>query len=342
MADATARGRCPETVLVTGASGFIGGHLAALLAARGDRVRCLVRQTSQISHLRRLGAELAYGDLAAGGDLGPALLGVHAVYHVAGVTKARRPSDYERGNVRATAALVRAARGERERSGGRLRRLVFVSSLAAAGPSPSGRPLTEDCEPSPVSRYGRSKLLAEQVVGEAGIDVPATIVRPPIVYGPRDADFFLLIRSAARGWVAEVGRRPGRAYSLIHVNDLTRGMVLAGDSPGAVGQTYHLTHEPPCPWRDLIGLLAKLLRRPVRSVPVPAPLAWCFGAAAGLASCLASRPGILSLDKVREACEGSWVCSADKAARELGFRATTTPAEGLRETIGWYREEGWL
>jgi nucleoside-diphosphate-sugar epimerase len=334
--------RGPETALVTGASGFIGGHLAAHLVERGDRPRCLVRPSSRVSRLRGLGAELVRSDLAGDGDLAPALAGVDVVYHLAGVTKARHTSDYARGNVRATARLLRAARAARERGQAGLRRLVLVSSLAAAGPSPGGSPLAEDAEPSPVSRYGRSKLLAERVAREVGRGVPVTIVRPPVVYGPRDTDFFQLIRAAARGWVAEVGDGGGRAYSLIHVRDLVRGMVVAGESPRAAGQTYYLTGEPPCPWRGLLALLAGLLGRPVRPVSVPGPLAWCVGAASELVCAFAGRPALLSRDKVREAREGSWTCDGAKAARELGFQATISLAEGLRETIAWYRGEGWL
>ena len=175
-----------------------------------------------------------------------------------------------------------------------------------------------------------------------GGTIPVTIIRPPIVYGPRDTDFYLIIQSAARGWVVQLGTARERAYSLVHVADLVRGLVLAGDSPHAADQTYYLAGEPPCAWQDLQELLGLILNRRVRTLCVPQLLGWCAGAAAELLSTLRQRPLILSRDKVREACQGRWICAAAKAARQLGYRATVPLAEGLRETVQWYRRQGWL
>lgn len=330
-----------EHVLITGASGFIGSHLAAHLAARGNRVRCLVRRTSRLRYLRGLNVELAHADLAGKDDLTPHLAGIDAVYGVAGVTRARRPADYHRGNSRAAERLARACLAAQQRGMCRLRRLVFVSSLAAAGPCCDGAALMEDAHPRPISLYGLSKLRAEQAVRRIARTVPITIVRPPIVYGPRDTDFYLVLRSAARGWVVELGHAPDRAYSLVHVADLVRGLVLAGDSPQAAGQTYYLSGDA-CSWPELLGLLGELLGRPVRSLCVPRLLGWCAGAAAELAAGLTLRPMILNRDKVREACQGRWVCATGKAARELGYAPALSLAEGLRQTIDWYRQQGWL
>jgi nucleoside-diphosphate-sugar epimerase len=335
-------GRRGERVLVTGASGFIGSHLAAHLAKRGDRVRCLVRRSSSLRYLRDLDAELAYGDLTGKDDLAPALDGVDVVYAVAGVTRPRRPADCQRGNRDATERLVHACLTAQQRGLCRLRRLVLVSSLAAAGPSPDGVPLTEDAPVRPISVYGRAKLQAEQIVWRAGPGLPATVVRPPIVYGPRDTDFYLIIQSARRGWLAQIGAPRGSCYSLIHVDDLVRVLVLVGDREEAAGQTYYLTGAPACSWGDLLELLSNLLGRRVRTLRLPSFVGWCAGAASELAAGLSRRTFILSRDKVREALQGRWVCDAAKAARELGYRAAIPLAEGLRDTIHWYRRQGWL
>lgn len=323
-----------DTILVTGASGFIGGHLAEFLVRRGDRVRCLVRRTSQVQRLRELGVELVWGDLAAKQDLTAAVADVDVIYHVAGVTKPRRPADYLRGNIRATAHLVRTCRWAQERGLLQLRRLVFVSSLAVAGPGGGNGT-------GPVSHYGRSKLQAEAAVRGAGPSVPWTIVRPPIVYGPRDTDFFVVIRGASRGLLLQLGNNE-KTYSLIHVRDLVRGLTLAADSPNAVGQTYYLADDEPYSWPHLVSLLGQLLGRPVRTLHLPHMAGWFAGAISELASAFRGRAPILNRDRVREASEDRWVCDVSRAGRELGYRSHLALADGLAETIGWYRQEKWL
>ncbi len=331
-----------ERVLITGATGFIGSHLAAHLTQRGDRVRCLVRRTSRLRYLDGLDVELVQGDLTGPEELTAHLADIDVVYCVAGVTRARRPAEYRRGNSEATARLVQTCIAAQQRGLCRLRRLLFVSSLAAAGPSPDGGSLAEDAELRPVSLYGQSKLIAEQAVRRAQGLIPTTIVRPPIVYGPRDTDFYLVIQSASRGWVLQLTSVREHTYSLVHVGDLVRGLVLAADSPQAAGQTYHISGEPPCEWSELLAVLGEILGRPVRSLRVPRLLGWCAGAAAEVVSGLLGRPLILSRDKVREAYQGRWVCAVAKAARELGYRAAVPLADGLRDTVQWYRRQGWL
>ncbi|MGB9606740.1 MAG: NAD-dependent epimerase/dehydratase family protein, partial [Bryobacteraceae bacterium] len=216
-------------VLVTGATGFIGSHLAQRLVGLGARVRCLVRRTSRTGVLPA-GIELAQGELATGEGLAEAVRGAQLVFHLAGVTKAVSPADYERGNVLATRNLVGALESCEAR-------LVQVSSLAAVGPSSDGSPLPEDCEPRPVSLYGRSKLEAERAVLCSGLAARAVIVRPPVVFGPRDTDVYQLLRMAARGWLPVTGG-PEARFSVIYVEDLVEGLLAAACHESAAGRTY--------------------------------------------------------------------------------------------------------
>ncbi len=178
-------------ILVTGGSGFIGGHLVEALCSRGERVRCLVRRK-----LNDAGAEVVLGDLVSGAGVEEALEGVDLVMHLAGVTKALRVEDYYLGNVHATEklALAVAARGIR---------MVHVSSLAAVGPSLDGTPVGEDDEARPVTHYGKSKLEGERIVRRLLPD--AVIVRPPVVYGPRDTDVFQVLKPLSRGIAVQIG-----------------------------------------------------------------------------------------------------------------------------------------
>jgi dihydroflavonol-4-reductase len=319
-------------ILVTGGTGFIGGHLVDRLVAQGRAVRCLVRASSSIAGLPST-IELAHGDLDSGAGLAEALRGIDTVIHLAGVTKARVPADYDRGNRAATAQLIRAA--------GDVRRFVHVSSLAAAGPSRGDRALTEDDPPQPVSLYGRSKLAGEQAVRQSPVSARAVIVRPPVVYGPRDRDVFEMIRAVARGWMVQIGRAP-RRFSLIYVGDLVDGLIAAADHEGAAGQVFYLAHAAAASWAEFGNAVARLMGRSVRTLAIPETAAYALGWCAERWTSLSGKPGILSRDKVTEACCAGWVCDPGRACRQLGFCAATGLDDGLRLTLNWYKEAGWL
>jgi nucleoside-diphosphate-sugar epimerase len=320
-------------ILVTGGTGFIGSHLVERLVAQGRPVRCLVRRAATAGNLPPK-IELAYGDLESGMGLADALRGVHTVIHLAGVTKARTAADYHRGNAVATANLLRAAAG--------VDRFVHVSSLAAAGPSTADRALTELDPPRPVSHYGRSKLAAEEAVRESPLAARAVVVRPPVVYGPRDRDVFQMIRTACRGWMAQIGRTPSR-FSHIYVGDLVDGLIIAADGTGAAGaRVFYLAHAIPVSWDEFGSVAARLTGRKLRTIAIPATAAYVLGLCAEWWSRCSGKPGILSRDKVLEACCAGWVCDPARACRELGFCAPTGLEEGLRRTLRWYKEAGWL
>jgi dihydroflavonol-4-reductase len=313
-------------ILVTGATGFIGSHLVERLVATGRSVRCLVRRPGAIP-----GAEIARGDLARGEGLLAALRGVECVIHLAGVTKALRVEDYYVGNGRATVNLVRALEGHPAR-------LVHVSSLAAAGPSTDGMPLDEDAPPAPFTHYGKSKLEGERA---AAARENTVIVRPPVVYGPRDTDVLQLLRSISRGVVLEIAGGD-RWFSAIYVKDLVTGLMLAAETSAAVGRTYFLTYGRPHTWNDLAVAAAGIMGTRPRVLRVPYGIARSVGFAAEMWSRFTRKPGIISREKVSEARCRHWTCSGDRAARELGFSAPTGLREGLAETLEWYRQAGWL
>jgi nucleoside-diphosphate-sugar epimerase len=316
-------------LLITGGTGFIGGHLLESLAASGEPARCLVRR-KRLARPLPAPVEAVFGDLASGQGLNEALRGVDTVIHLAGVTKALRPSDYYAGNVRATETLARALAG-------RAVRLVHVSSLSAAGP---GDLIAEDAEPHPVSAYGKSKLEAEGAVRALLPDT--VIVRPPVVYGPRDTDVFQVLKPAARGWAIEIAGG-ARRFSAIFVKDLVDGLLLAARSPQAAGRTFFMAHPQPASWRELGVVAARVMgRRPPRVISVPYAAAWAVAACAEGWGRIAGRAGIVSRDKVVEARWPSWTCDAARASAELGFDARTTLEDGLAETLAWYKEAGWL
>ena len=314
--------------VVTGGTGFIGAHLLERFVSAGESVRALVRRKATLPR----GVEPFTCDLAAGSGLEDALRGATTVIHLAGVTKALRPADYYTGNVRVTENLAQALSG-------RDVRFVHVSSLAAIGPSQDGNPVHEDAEPRPLTHYGKSKLEAERTVRHM---LPgAVIVRPPVVYGPRDTDVFQLLKSISKGVVLEIAGGE-RWFSALYVKDLCEGLLAAARSPCAPGRAYFLAHAEPLSWSRLAAVAARIMHRSPRVVRVPVPLAYAVGACAGLWSRLTGKPGIISRDKIREAVCAAWTCDATRSTAELNFTATTSIESGLSETLAWYKEAGWL
>lgn len=322
-------------ILVTGGSGFIGSHLVERLCSGGERVRCLVRQ-KKTRRKNYAGlppqAEAVFGELIGGAGLEEAFEGIDTVIHVAGVTKALTMDDYYAGNVRATENLARAMKG-------RAIRLVHVSSLAAAGPSLDGTPLGEDAAPRPLTHYGKSKLAGERVVRELIPD--AVIVRPPVVYGPRDTDVFRILKPFTQGVAFQISGGE-RWFSAIYVKDLADGLIAAARAAGGAGRTYFLTNSKPVSWSELGAATARIVGRTARIVRVPGAIAYAAGWCAELWAQATGKPGILSREKVREAQCSYWTCDARRAAEEIGFEARTPLEAGLAETLAWYREAGWL
>jgi len=327
--------------LLTGATGFIGLNLAEHLLRRGDRVRALVRDRARAAELAAMGAELAVGDVASAETLPPAVAGVDVIVHLAGLTKALTAAELFRVNAGGTRALaeVAAALGRP--------RLVLVSSLAAAGPSRAGAPRREEDRPAPVSRYGESKLAAEEHVRAFARSLEISVVRPPVVYGPRDKELLpVLFRMARTGVIVKSGFGEKR-YSLVHVDDLVDLVVRTtwrGRRLGAAGSEgiYFADDGVEHRWDDVArATLAALGTRGV-VVPLPEAAGWLAAGAATLAAQLTGKPAMLSFDKLKEIREAAWTCSSDRARRELGWEPRYPLVEGIRQSAEWFRSRGML
>jgi dihydroflavonol-4-reductase len=318
-------------ILITGATGFVGSHLLEKLRSRGEAVRCLVRPATDTRRLPT-GVEIALADLATGQGVDRALEGIATVIHVAGVTKALSPAHYFAGNARATETLARALAG-------RSIRMVHVSSVAAIGPSLDGRPVEEDAAPHPVSTYGRSKLEGEILVRSLVPD--AVIVRPPVVYGPRDTDVFQILKAVSKGLVLQISGGE-RWFSTIYVEDLADGLWAAARAPKAAGRTYFLAHRDPVSWRQLGATAAKIMGRYPRTLRVPVAAVNSVAFFGEMWSRISRNPAIISREKVAEARCRFWTCDPGRAAAEFGFEAPTPLAAGLAKTLAWYKEAGWL
>jgi dihydroflavonol-4-reductase len=336
-------------VLVTGASGFIGTHLVAALAARGDEVTCLVRQTSKVDALRQSGVRLTYGDVTDRSSLPTAIAGQSVVYHLAGCTQSLSPRHFYRVNQRGVANVAQVCAGQSTPPV-----LVSVSSLAAAGPALDNKPKTEADRAEPVSHYGHSKRAGERAAEHYADHVPITIVRPPIVLGEGDRMGLPLFRSIARFGVHMVPGLDQRRFSLIHAIDLANLLILAADrgkrlpprgspeSHGPQGYYFAACEENPT-YSELGRMIAEVMdRHLVVVVPTATPLVWMVAVAGEAISRIRRDPLFMNLDKAREITAGSWLCSAEAAAKELGFKVRVPLMERLRQTAQWYRDKKWM
>jgi len=321
-------------VLITGASGFIGGQLRDSLLGSGADVVAIRRPGSPPSVAGRSAA----ADYARVADLERVIASEKPDYvlHVAGVTKGSSYEDFRRGNVMPTRNLLTAVR--REHPG--VRRFVMVSSAASYGPSATSAPQREENPPRPIEHYGRSKLEAERVVEEESAGVPWTIVRPCAVYGPGDVDHFTLFQSALLGVNLFYGNRE-RLMSWIYVDDCIRGILEAAAHPNTVGKGYFLTNEVQLTWDQFQTEIALAVGRPVRTVDLPEQLLWASAFAGEIATRIDKKPRLLNLQKARLGAQSAWTCSGDAARRDFGFSAAVRLSEGIRRTHEWYVENGW-
>lgn len=317
--------------LVTGGTGFVGGHLVDRLLAAGDEVTALVRSTARGAGLAARGVRLVKGDLHDQAALREAVRGQQVVYHVAALVGAVDEAEFLRANREGTANVVAAMEAVAPYA-----RLVLVSSLAAAGPAVPGRPRRDAESAAPVTMYGRSKLASEEVVRSSGL--PWVIARPPAVYGPRDIDNFATLYRFARFGVAPVFGDGSQEVSLVYAPDLAEALRLAGVTPGIEGRAYFTNHPEVVTTRDIVTGIAKSMGRSVTVLPVPRPLASLALGAVGGVSGLLKRKTILRADKAHEFFQPAWTADPAPMMGDTGWVPAHDMALGLARTWDWYRE----
>jgi nucleoside-diphosphate-sugar epimerase len=320
-------------ILVTGGTGFIGGHLLPALSRDGHSLRILHRSPRQAGALAAFGEPFP-GDLGDPPRVAAAARGMDAVVHAAGVIRGNHEQAFMRGNAETAARLARACR-----EAGTVLRLVHLSSLSAFGPAPPSTLPVESDVPSPVSPYGRSKLAAEQALDAGAGDMPVLHLRLTAVYGPGDRETFALFRMASRGAFFIPGGGD-RRIQMVFAADVVEAVraALAGGPPGP----YFIAHPRLFTYADLALALGQAVGRRVAVLPVPGlPVRLLAAVNQGLGT-LAGRATMFNAGKAREMLAPAWACSTEKARIMLNFSCRTDFPEGALSTFQWYREHHWL
>ncbi len=331
----TGAGGGGRLAVLTGASGFLGSHLAEALLDDGWRVRASCRPASDRRWLAGRDVEWREADLLDGDSCRALVQGAGAVIHCAGVVTAATEAAFRRGNVETTASLLRAAAFSLPADAC----FVLVSSLAAHGPAGPQRPAVETSPCRPITAYGRSKLAAEELVIGQAWPFRTAAVRPPALCGPRDRGFLPLVRLACRGWTARLGRRL-QALSLVDGRDAAAAVVAVARTPAARGTFFVDDGRRGYDWVALRAALAAAAGRPVRSVTVPLGVLRFAGRLAG--GWKPGRPSVLGPDRLADLDVDGWVCDGGRLAATTGFRATRDAAASLADALRFYRQAGWL
>jgi len=324
-------------VLVTGGTGFVGSHLVERLLGNGYAVTCLVRDLRHLRWIEGTEVRIIQGDCTQPASLAAAVQGVSLVFHCAGLTKAKHARDYYIVNHLGTKNLLEAC----ARYNPGIEKFILVSSQAAAGPSLDGRPVDEGNTSHPVSDYGKSKLLAEEEVRCYKDRLPVVILRPPSVYGPRDADVYELFRWASRGLTLEM-TGGDRYLNLCYIEDLIAALLLSAERRTESGSVYFVAEDRSYSWSEFRALLLSTGGVKARTIKIPYGAAYLIGLVTEIGSLFTKRPALANRQKVREAAQRYWLCDVGKIENDLRFRAEYPLQKGLELTWQWYRKNKWL
>ncbi len=328
-------------VLVTGASGFLGGWVAELLAKQKHSVRVLVRKTSNRKHLEKLeGVEFAEGAVEDAAAVRSAVEGVDAIVHSAGLVKAKDDAEFRRVNVDGTKNLVDAALAA-VKGGQKLRRFVHVSSLEVSGPSRDGKPVPLE-QMDPCTAYGRSKAEAEKVVLAVKGELPATILRPGAIYGPRDVEILEAFKSVKRGLMPTIAG--GKALGVfVYGPDCAEACIKAIDADVASGSTFFVSDRTgPLTQKEFLEMIEGALgKRALLRLSLPAGLLKTVAKGVELYGKTADKAVMLTPEKANMLLQ-HFVCDPAPTFSALNWDPKMHLRDGVRETAAWYRDEGWL
>lgn len=319
-------------VLVTGATGFVGSHLGDQLINDNHEVRCLIRNPSSVKWLTtNPNIEIVKGDIQDADSLRSAVQQSDAIVHCAGLTKTLYQREYFLVNSVGTANLLAAA----EKYATNLEKFILISSLAAQGPDITS-------SPNPVSYYGLSKLLAEQHALNFRKQLPVTIIRPPVVYGPRDVALLPFYKSIKMRLMC-LPLKGKISLSVIYVDDLTVAIMQSLKTNTTSGKIYYVDDGHSYQLKEMLKFIATSMETSfVCKLVIPGSILKLSAIFAESYGRLSNSVPSLTRDKVIEMLQPRWVCDAKATRSELNWFPRVTLEEGVHRTYQWYKSRKWL
>jgi dihydroflavonol-4-reductase len=322
-------------VFVTGGTGFIGSHLIDyFLNIKGAEVYALVRDPSNLKWLKDLDVHLLKGDLFSLPSL-PS--GIDYIFHAAGITNTRELADYYTVNQLGTASLFQTLQTQKIAP----KKIIYLSSLAASGPSKDKIPVTENDEPHPIHPYGESKLFGEKEALKFKYISPLIILRAGAVYGPRDKDFLSYFKIIKKGILPSLASKK-RWLSLCYVDDLVHAFDLCLQKNLETGEIFNIADPQPYAWDELGKEAGKILGKRLFSVKIPFLLLYPAAFISEGISTLRKKTTTFDLRRIKEMKQPGWIADTKKAADLLAFSPRISLQLGLQKSLEWYTDQGWL
>lgn len=327
-----------QKVLITGASGFVGFHLIEAALNRGLEVYAAIRKSSIVDHLKSFDISYTELDFRSVESLKKDIneKQYDFIVHAAGTTKAKNLEEYNLVNASYTENLALAAVA----SGVEIKKLVFMSSLASIGPLSEGNQLiNEQTIPRPVTAYGKSKLLAEEKLQQ--IKLPVVALRPTAVYGSRDKDIFIILKTFNNGFEPYIGSK-AQDLSFVYVKDLARVSLNALYTSDEANGAYNITDGKCYDRYELANITKKVLDKQTLKFHLPVPFVKGLALVLEKSYGLFNKTPVLNLEKLNELTAANWCCDISKANKYLDFNPKYDLQKGLIEALEWYKENKWL
>jgi len=322
-------------VLLTGANGFVGSHIVEELLLNNYEVVCVVRKNSDLKWISNQNLIIKYGELYDKVFMKEAVASSDVVIHCAGAVRAFDWSVYKKINVDITKNIIDSILESNQA----LKKFIFISSQAAMGPAPEGRArLVSDSE-SPVSDYGKSKLLAEKEVKKLEGKIPYTILRPAAVYGPRDKDIFTFFSLVNKHLAPKTLQK--HIIQLVFVKDIAKIIVKSINTPISDNKIYYLSDGKEYSWKDVADTIA--VSNGIKTVTLPL-FDFIFKIAGNICEitgAMTKKPQVLNQQKITEMLQKAWVCDNSQTVKDLDFTFENLE-NGSKITYNWYLRNKWF